>query len=147
MTNFILFLFSFFFPVPDRMSSSCVEKSRNKYGFAVQWKTFDFGDSVTFFHKSFQKGEIQVIEILFLIVRMSLTKLFRKKIDVLLPKRKWPCANERSFESCSPEQSEALSMNTMPAYRQDCTPHIIYTASFNKGDITFTTSRLYINNW
>lgn len=59
------------------MSSSCVEKSRNKYGFAVQWKTLDFGDSVTFFHKAFQKGEIQVIEILFLIVRMSLTKLFR----------------------------------------------------------------------
>lgn len=63
MTNFILFLFSFF-SVPDRMSSSCVEKSRNKYGFAVQWKTFDFGDSVTFFQKTFQKGEIQVIEIL-----------------------------------------------------------------------------------
>lgn len=46
------------------MSSSRVGKSRNKYGFAVQWKTFDFGDSVTFFHKAFQKGEIQVIEIL-----------------------------------------------------------------------------------
>lgn len=61
------------------MSSSRVGKSRNKYGFAVQWKTFDFGDSVTFFQKAFQKGEIQVIEILILIVRMSLTKLFRKK--------------------------------------------------------------------
>lgn len=34
-------------------------------------------------------------------------------------------------------------MNTMPAYRQDCTPHIIYTASFHKGYITFKTLTLH----
>lgn len=34
-------------------------------------------------------------------------------------------------------------MNTMPANKQDCTPHIIYTASFNKGYITFTTLTLH----
>lgn len=39
-------------------------KESEQIRFTVQWKTLDFGDSVTFFHKTFQKGEIQVIEIL-----------------------------------------------------------------------------------
>lgn len=34
-------------------------------------------------------------------------------------------------------------MNTMPANKQDCTLQIIYTASFNKGYITFTTLTLH----
>lgn len=34
-------------------------------------------------------------------------------------------------------------MNTMPAYRQDCTPYIIYTASFHKGYITLKTLTLH----
>lgn len=117
-------------------------KESEQIRFTVQWKTLDFGDSVTFFHKAFQKGEIQVIEILIQLFGCLLPN-FSEWIDVLLPKRKWPCANERSFESCSPEQSEALSMNTMPANKQDRTPHIIYTASFHKGYITFKTLTLH----